>query len=80
MQKILPGANVARILWPWGNSKPVMGGDSVDLEKSAADFYSNILEGIPDCRTTTPPYFNDACFNYIDYAVQQATDCWAYES
>lgn len=72
MQKILPGANVARILWPWGNFKPVMDSDSVDLEKSAADLYSSTLEGIrTDCRTTTPPYFNDACFKDIDYAVQQ---------
>ena len=74
MQKILPGANVARILWPWGNFKPVMDGGRIDSENNTADFHPSILAVMPDCRTTTAPYFNDACFKYMDYAVQQAID------
>jgi len=66
MGNILPGANVARILWPWGNSAPYD-------PKAPAKHVLSHCSTIADCMTSVPPYFNDACFSCMDNAIKQAT-------
>jgi hypothetical protein len=73
MAKSLPGANVARILWPWGNFHPFNNTMNITSIKLVDDFCSSNVHGqMPDCMMSTPPYFQDACFSCIDYAIEQA--------
>ena len=69
MNAKLPGSNVARILFPWGNFQPYNGTTTTD----GTDFCYSNNGNMPDCMTRTPPYFLEACFPCIDDSIAQAT-------